>query len=190
MKRQQVIYTIGVFVLVLASACGNKAPAVDYSQVSPPRIQQDNQSRELIQQFVDETISTAMMHSEIAQIVADRSEHYEISQLARWLIMDYRSAGAELKSIAAGKGWTWPSKMSGKHETMVDRLRAMEHESLDPEYLDFTIRAHEDALAAFEQSAGTTDDAQLKKWIQKRLPVMRTHLEQCRQLSSGLSERT
>lgn len=189
MKRRIGFYLATLSVLY-AISCGNQPKNQDKLENERKDAQEhvNNSVATELQEFINEAAGEGMMEVAMADIAFNRSENMEIDQLAETIRLNHRSAGTELKSIAASNGWTIPKTMMDEHQRKVDNLQNRDAENFDEEYLNVMIASHEDAIAMFGKCAEKGYDPQLVAWINKTITMLHQHLEQCKELSNRLTE--
>jgi putative membrane protein len=191
MKRSGFFYFATLLSLMFVFSCGNQTENRDSGYDDQTEASKaSNRDAEELQEFIDESISDGMMEVEMADIAINRSENQEIEQIAASIRLDHRSAGNELKSIAASKGWVVPVTMMDKHQRKVEKLQNSNAENFDEEYLDVLVSTHEDAISRIEKCANKAYDPQVTSWANRTLPILRQHLEQCKELSSKVVDGT
>lgn len=191
MKRSGIFSLATLLSLMFAFSCGNQAENQnDGYEDQSEATKVNNRDAEELQEFIDEAISDGMMEVEMADIAINRSENQEIEQIAASIRLDHRSAGNELKSIAASKGWTVPVAMIDKHQGKVEKLQNSNAGDFDQEYLDVMVSAHKDIIAEFEKWAVKAYDPQMTSWVNKTLPILRHHLEHCQEISKRVVDGT
>ena len=62
--------------------------------------------------------------------------------------------------------------------------------AFDRGFIDAQVKAHQEAIALFEQQAKSGSDAEIKAFAQKQLPGLRNHLKQAQDLQGKLSTST
>ena len=65
---------------------------------------------------------------------------------------------------------------------MLDDLKARSGKDLDQSYDQIQVKAHQDAVALFEDYAKDGDNADLKKWAAATLPHLKQHLKMAQKL--------
>ncbi len=80
-----------------------------------------------------------------------------------------------------------PKKLNAKHKGMVDQLSAMSGAEFDKAYVKAMIKDHEQDIAEFEKADKEVKNADLKKFIEDKIPVMKEHLEMIRKFDQAKS---
>jgi putative membrane protein len=109
-----------------------------------------------------------------------------VREYADRIVVDHRAAGVELQALAARKGWRVPTQPDAQHMAVRDRLMAVSGPEFDRRFVDEMVKDHDHAIAEFETAATTANDAELRDWAQKTLPVLREHRYMAQELSQRL----
>jgi putative membrane protein len=71
------------------------------------------------------------------------------------------------------------------HKANLDKLGGLSGTDFDSNYAAMQVKAHEDAIALFEDYAKSGDNTDLKQWAQKTLPTLKEHLDHAKKLASN-----
>jgi len=152
----------------------------DQSQTASARID-TNGVASLSQQdrdFVTKAASAGKFEVRAAQLVKDRTASDDDKQFAQMMIDDHTKANDELKQIAQRKGLTLPQDLVPAHQQLYSQLSS----AGDPVsvYRQQQVQAHEQVVQLFQDEASNGQDADLKAYAQKYLPVLQQHLDGAR----------
>jgi putative membrane protein len=128
--------------------------------------------------FVTKAASAGKFEVRAAQLVKDRAASDDDKQFAQMMIDDHTKANDELKQIAQRKGLTVPQDLVPAHQQLYSELSS----ASDPVsvYRQQQVQAHEQAVQLFQDEASNGQDADLKAYAQKYLPVLQQHLDGAR----------
>lgn len=132
------------------------------------------------QEFVSRAAKLGMAELASAKLAGERSESEAVKKLANRMIVDHTVANDELSKIAGAKGWTVPGPAEDPPE--IASLREKSGAAFDAAYVELQVRAHEEMLALLEPQAESGEDARLKAYAEKQLPLVRKHLEEAKGL--------
>jgi putative membrane protein len=121
---------------------------------------------------------------QLGKLAADRSASPDVKQLAQRLVQDHTKANQELLTIADEKDISVPKKLDGTHEDVVELFSKLEGAQFDREFLRYQVMHHEKDTAAFAIQAKDGQDAELKAFAAKQLPILKEHLQQARDLAA------
>jgi putative membrane protein len=121
---------------------------------------------------------------QLSKLAADRAASPDVKQLAQRLVQDHTKANQELMTLAKGKDISLPKDVDDTHEDVVKLFSALEGGQFDREFLSYQVMHHEKDVAAFSVQAKDGQDAELKAFAAKQLPILQEHLQQVRQLAA------
>jgi putative membrane protein len=145
--------------LILAVACGLFA-SVAFSQTPPA-------GPPLAQDFMNKVAVSDMFEIQSSQIALAKQADADTKPFAEKMIQDHQKTSSELKALVEGgkvKG-KLPRALDSEHQKMIDDL------DFDHGYDQIQVKAHRDAVALFEAYAKAGDNAELKEWAGKTLPL-------------------
>jgi putative membrane protein len=145
--------------------------------------QAPSQVDEADKRFIVAAALDGLFELQVSQLAAARAATSEVKALAMLLVNDHTNANAELAQLATVRGIPLPTQLPQNLQAQLRRLGQANGPRFDRDYLRRVgIGEHEKAIRTFEQAARETDDAQLKAWIEKNLPVLRQHLSEAEKL--------
>ena len=98
-------------------------------------------------------------------------------EMADKMIADHTKSTADLKVIAAKKGVKLPTDMDAEHKALAPEMEKLTGKDFEAKYMAQMLTDHQktaNTLAAHEKM---TQDADLKAFIGKTLPVVEQHLQ-------------
>lgn len=120
----------------------------------------------------------------LGKLAADRAASSEVKQLAQRLVQEHTKANQELLSIAEKKDIDVPKELDNMHEDVVELFSKLEGASFDREYVRYQVMHHEMDTATFAVQAREGEDADLKAFAAKQLPILQGHLQLLRELAA------
>ena len=104
------------------------------------------------------------------------------------MIKDHTKAGDELEKIASAQGGT-PSKSPGAvQKANLLLLETKKGDSFDKGYSEMMLKDHREVVDMFEKAAKDLDNAELKAFAEKTLPVLKHHLEEADKLEAKFNK--
>jgi putative membrane protein len=90
----------------------------------------------------------------------------------------------ELKGIVASEKLKvdFPTTLDAKHQKLIDDLNAASNDDFDKTYAKQQVDAHQEAVDLFDSYAKNGDNAAVKQFAQKTLPVIQGHLAEAKKL--------
>ena len=97
-------------------------------------------------------------------------------EMANKMIADHTKSTADLKVIAAKKGVTLPTDMDAEHKALVPTMQKLSGKELETKYLAQMQADHQKTANTMMAHEKMTQNADLKAFIGKTLPVVQQHL--------------
>jgi putative membrane protein len=96
--------------------------------------------------------------------------------MANKMIADHTKSTADLKVIAAKKGVTLPTDMDAEHKAMAPMMEKLSGKEFEAKYMAQMVADHQKTANTMMAHEKMTQDADLKGFIGKVLPVVQQHL--------------
>jgi putative membrane protein len=95
------------------------------------------------------------------------------------MITDHTQTSTELKGLVTGGKVkaNLPAMMDKSHQSKLHKLKGLDGAEFTKEYDSLQLAAHKDAVSLFERYAKGGENADLKAFADKYLPVLREHLK-------------
>ena len=97
-------------------------------------------------------------------------------EMADKMIADHTKSTADLKKIADKKGVTLPTDMDAEHKAMAPAMEKLSGKEFEAKYLAQMQTDHQKTANTMAAHEKMTQDADLKAFIGKTLPVVQQHL--------------
>ncbi len=111
-----------------------------------------------------------------SQLALKRSHHKNIRDVAHRMITDHQKSSAELKRLLDKNGMPSPPPgMLTYHREQFDKIA--NSPDFESAYLDAQAAAHQDAITLFDNYRMHGDNAVLRSFAAKTLPVLKQHYE-------------
>jgi putative membrane protein len=137
--------------------------------------------------FVQHAGSDNAAEVELGGVARTRASDPAVREYADRLVTDHRAASTELQALAARKGWRIPEQPAPEHVAVRDRLSRVSGSEFDRRFVEEMLKDHDHAILEFETAAATANDAELRDWAQRMLPVLREHRYMAQELSQRLA---
>ena len=124
--------------------------------------------------FMKKAAKGGTMEVAMGNLATQNSQSDEVKSFGKRMVTDHSKANDELKSIAAQKGVTLPSKEP-----------ALKWSS-DKTYMDMMVKDHEKDLAEFQEEAKTGSDPEVKKFADDTAKVVQEHLDLAKETQGKL----
>jgi putative membrane protein len=113
----------------------------------------------------------------MGKLAADKGGSDAVKDFGNRMVKDHSKANDQLKDVAANLGVTVPDKVNAKEQAMIDKLSAMSGAAFDKAYAKEMVNDHKKDIAEFETADKEVKNADLKKFIDDTVPVMKDHLD-------------
>ncbi len=138
--------------------------------------------------FVTQAAATGLYEVQAGRLATDRAVHPGVRTYAQALVTDHMQANGELDALLRAKGMAPLSALPPEFASKFDELAGLR---AGPEFDRGFVRGpgardHAAAIALFERGRAQSVDRDLRAWIDRMLPALRTHLAQAQMLAAVL----
>jgi putative membrane protein len=134
------------------------------------------------EEFVQRAAASDSFEIQTGNLALQKSTMTEVREFAQEIINDHTASSQELMSLAQQKNIQMPTTLPEDKQNKVNRLSGLSGTEFDKAFSDEQEEAHEEAVELYEQAAEDLEDADLRAFAQRTLPVLRMHLEHARTL--------
>jgi putative membrane protein len=127
--------------------------------------------------FILAAAQGGMTEVKLGELAATNGTRDDVKSFGQMMVKDHTAINDDLKVVAAQKGVALPDSLDAKHQAMVDNLTALSGSKFDDAYIKGMIKAHQKDAKAFKAEAAATQDAELKSFLDKSIPVVEAHLQ-------------
>ncbi len=149
---------------VVSEAAGTPAPAAEKVAESD-------------QKFVTKALEGGMAEVKLGKLASEKGSREDVKKFGQRMVDDHGKADEELQSIAKKKGIPVPTQLSSKDSKRYDKLSKLSGDDFDKAYIDEMVEDHKHDVAEFEKELSKLKDPELKAFVEKTLPVLKSHLE-------------
>ena len=118
-----------------------------------------------------------MTEVKLGEVAAQKGMREDVKAFGQLMVKDHTAINDNLKALAAQKGVTLPDSLDAEHQGMVDKLSALAGSAFDDAYIAAMTKGHKKDLKAFKAEAEATQDADLKSFLGKSIPIVAEHLK-------------
>lgn len=127
--------------------------------------------------FVYETVAENYGEIKLAELAVQRSRTSEVKDVAQSLLNEHTTSLNDLKRLAQAKAISVPVEEKESSKRKLENIAEESGGDFDRAWVKEMIDAHENSIDKFEDREDDTEDAEVKAYIEKTLPVLREHLE-------------
>lgn len=136
--------------------------------------------------FIAHAASAGMMEVQAGKLAQERGQSAAVKQFGQMLEQDHTQANNELIQLATSKGVDVPRQMDKEHQAKLDKLRKAKADEFDRMFIEQVGRTdHKKDIADFERTVRESNDADVRGFAEKTLPVLKKHHEQAQQLAQA-----
>ena len=133
-------------------------------------------------EFVYEVVASNYSEIKLAELANQKSRNKQVKEVAQTLLTDHTASLNELKILAQAKAISIPVQERDASKRKLENLAEESGEDFDEAWAREMMQAHDEMIEKFEDRLEDTQDAELKGYIEKTLPVLKKHhdaLEAC-----------
>lgn len=148
----------------------------------------DDKSMENDADFVANTVAANYGEIKFAGLATQRSANPEVKKAAAMLVEDHTKTLNELKTLAQSKAITVPVEEDDEARRKTERFSDEAGKDFDKKWCNEMIDRHDESIRKFENRMEKTEDAELKAWINKTLPVLRNHRDHLKMVHEKIKD--
>ena len=134
--------------------------------------------------FVKNAAMSDMYEVKAGEIAAQKGRSDAIKQFGQHMVDAHTQTTNELKGIVKAENIKvdLPTSLDDSHKKLIDNLNAVSGDDFDKTYVDQQVKAHKQAVNLFGSYAKDGDNAAVKQFASKTLPVIKQHLSDAQTL--------
>jgi len=126
--------------------------------------------------FILAAAQGGMTEVRLGELASTNGVREGVKDFGRMMVKDHTAINNDLKALAAQKGVTLPDSLDAKHKAMVDKMAVLTGSEFDDAYIKAMIKVHQKDARAFKAESAATQDADIKSFLDKSIPVVEAHL--------------
>jgi len=129
--------------------------------------------------FLDKAAASNQFEIQSSQLALQKSTSSAVKKVAQKIITDHQTAGARLKTLAAGYGAVPSSQINTQQQQLIQTLRGQTGKNFDLVYLTQQVAAHNEAINLFTSYSqpASAADAAVRQFAAQTLPALKAHLQ-------------
>lgn len=132
--------------------------------------------------FAVKAASGGLMEVALGNLAQQKGANADVKKFGQQMVTDHSKANTELISIAAAKNIMLPTAPLPKHQKHIDHMSGLSGAAFDKHYMTMMVEDHQEDVSLFQTTASdNSQDAELKAFAQKNLPVLKSHLQMAQQ---------
>jgi putative membrane protein len=129
------------------------------------------------QNFILAAAQGGMTEVKLGELASTNGKRDDVKEFGQLMVKDHTVINDDLKALAARKGVALPDSLDAKHQGIVDKLTALTGSDFDNAYIAGMIKGHKADAKAFKGESAATQDADIKSFLDKSIPVVDAHLK-------------
>jgi putative membrane protein len=125
--------------------------------------------------FMEKAAAGGMAEVELGQLAQQKASSDQVKQFGARMAQDHSKANEELKQLATSKGVQVPASLDKDAQKDKAKLEKLSGADFDREYMKMMVDDHKDDVSAFEKTAKSGKDPELKSFAAKTLPTLQEH---------------
>jgi putative membrane protein len=176
--------------LLVASCGGNETKdsteAAENKNEQKMDQQPGNNNTKDDQEFLVEAASGGLMEVQLGQIAQTNAASPKVKEFGQQMVTDHSKANDELKALAASKNITIPTTPGEDHQKHINDLKDKKGADFDKAYMSMMVDDHEEDVKKFDNEANKGNDAEIKSFAARTVPILRHHLEMAKSVNDAV----
>jgi putative membrane protein len=137
--------------------------------------------------FATRAFATSIAIVQAGRLAAEKTLDEDVRQFAQEMVKDHTVSNEELTKIAQAKKLELPMAPLASFKDALQQLTTTTGPQHDRFYMErFGAAAHRDALELYEREIREGEDADLKRYAERLVPMLRRHLERAEKVQQGV----
>jgi putative membrane protein len=126
--------------------------------------------------FVVKATSGVTMETKLGQYAAEHAVSADVKMFGENMVKDHSKDKAALKLLATQKNITVPTEPGEDFQKHINEITSKKGAEFDKAYMSFMVGDHKEDISEFEKEAKDGQDADIKAFASKGVPVLQHHL--------------
>ncbi len=135
--------------------------------------------------FAVDAANGGMAEVQLGQIAQDKGADSRVKAFGKMMVEHHSKANDELRALAASKNIALPATPGEDKEKTIADISSKSGKDFDKAYIRQMVEDHEKTVKLFEDGQKDVEDAEIRAFIDKTLPVLKSHLDQIKNLSKA-----
>ena len=182
MKKLSLMMMIALAACMFQACSGNKdsaetADSINAERDSANAVEAGVAADEGDAKFAVDAANGGMAEVALGKLAEGKAVNAKVKEFATMMVADHTKANDELMALAQSKNITLPQAVSSDKQATMDNLTKKSGSDFDKAYVDQMVDDHKKTISLFEDASKNAKDADIKAFVDKTLPTLRTHLE-------------
>jgi putative membrane protein len=145
--------------------------------LAAPSAKSETKLSEADNDFILAAAQGGMTEVKLGALAAEKGTRDDVRAFGQIMVKDHTAINGDLKALAVQKGVTLPDSLDAKHQELVDKMTALTGSEFDNAYITGMTKGHKKDAKAFKAESSATQDADVKSFVDKTIPVVEGHLK-------------
>lgn len=127
-----------------------------------------------------------MTEVELSKLAEQKATNAKVKEFATMMVMDHSKANAEMMALAKMKNITLPDSINEDSKKVWADLSKKSGSEFDKAYVDVMVKDHDKTVSMFEDASKNVKDADLKAFVDKTLPTLKSHQAHIKAIHDGM----
>jgi putative membrane protein len=139
--------------------------------------------------FAMQAAAKGLYAVEVSRLAASRAVNPAVRKFAQTLVVHHTQSNGELVALMNARGIAPPHTLAADKSAKLQRLASLPpSEAFDNGYIRVVgIEDHEEAIAIYERARAEARDPELRVWIERALPILRSDLSAAQGIAGTLA---
>ena len=128
-------------------------------------------------QFLTAAAHANMTEAHEGQMAVDQASRSDVKDFGRMLVQDHTQAYADLAELAQQVGYSIPKGINSARDPQIVNLVHLKGAAFDRKFCSDELASHRGAIALFKREAAHGQDAAVKAYASKMVPILEKHLQ-------------
>ncbi|MFD2965433.1 MULTISPECIES: DUF4142 domain-containing protein [Olivibacter] len=190
MKNRLILWA--ACIILALSSCGNAsnkdaketADSINESMADTSTMSTDTTAAQTEDaKFATEAASGGLAEVELGKLAEQKASDAKVKEFGAMMVKDHSKANEELKALAAKKNIALPAAPAEEKQKKMQEISAKTGADFDKAYVEEMLADHKKDVTLFEEASNRVQDPEMKQFIDKTLPVLRTHLDHIQKIA-------
>ena len=127
--------------------------------------------------FIQAAAQDGMTEVKLGEMAAQKGTRADVKEFGKKMVKDHTAINDDLRALSAQKGLSLTDTLDAKHQGKFDKMAALSDAEFDDAYIAAMVKGHKGAVKEFKAEAASTQDSDIKSFLDKSLPVVEEHLK-------------
>jgi putative membrane protein len=139
--------------------------------------------------FVLKASESDLTEVDLGKLASKQGASTAVREFGAKMAKDHTKSSEELKAIAKKQGFMLTSELGSKHKQMCEKLSKITGTDFDHQYIAGQVKAHKQAVELFKNQAKNGQNADVRAFASKTLPVIEEHLMAAQEIARAVEEK-